>query len=124
MEHLRKWTTDMGRVAFRLDLWDTGRVDDRGSSELRYALAIIPDNLDTRPIVFDGEKYWPSPMNQVDGNETAADLLGFFSAYAEEIRFGDGPGEDMPDFDPRQRNALVRYADDLSVWQNTLDPES
>lgn len=115
--HLATWTSYQANVAFRVDLWDTGRTDHRGASVLRYSLGIIPQDLDKRPIILDGEDYSPSPLISIDSDESAAGLIGFFAAYAEM----DPASDDAPTFTARQWEALKRYSDELSMWAHELD---
>jgi hypothetical protein len=117
-EHLGTWTRD----GFRVDLWDGGKTDSYGKTVLRYALAIIPEDLETRPIIFDGEDFAVSPLTAIDSDEAVAALLSFFSAYGESIRYG-GDDADVPAFTPRQREALANESDSLSMWALDLEGE-
>lgn len=66
------------RDNFRLDLWDTGRVDGFGKTILRYALFDETQPFG-RGIVFEGEDFACSCLHAVDSDATVAALLGFLS---------------------------------------------
>lgn len=120
-DHLNTWTRDEGETTYRLDLWDTGRTDSYGKSELRYTLAIIAPPVDSRPVLFDGEDFHPSPLVSVDSDECAAALLSFFSAYGESIRYS-GDDADVPaDLTARQREALATHGEALGLWSSDLE---
>lgn len=119
-DHLGTWTSYPSETSYRLDLWDTGRTYSYGKSELRYTLAIIAPPVDSRPVLFDGEDFHPSPLLAIDSDETAGDLLGFFASYGESIRYS-GADADVPEFTSRQREALAAHYKDLSVWAMELE---
>ncbi len=119
-EHLGTWTSYPSETSYRLDLWDTGRTDSYGKSELRYALAIIAPPVDSRPVLFDGEDFHPSPLHAIDSDGAAGGLISFFSAYGESIRYS-GDDADVPTFTVRQRDALAAHYEDLSLWAMELE---
>ncbi len=121
-EHLGTWTRDEGSTGFRLDLWDTGRTGEYGKATLRYALAVIAEPVDSRPILLEGEDFHPSPLQAIDSDETAGGLLGFFAAYGEAIRYS-GEDADVPAFTRRQREALAEHGEALSLWSLELEGE-
>lgn len=113
-EHLTTFEQD----GFRLDLWDTGRVDSWGKSELRYTLFD-----DTEPfgrgIVFEGEDYHPSPLHAIDSPESVAGILSFLSVLP-----GDTDAEYFDRYTPAQIAWRDRRAEDLALIVSDLqNPE-
>src|SRR5262249_41773569 len=112
-EHLGTWNRDLdARTSVRLDLWDTGRVGD-GKSELGYALAFVPDSVDTRATIVEGEDFRPSPLHAIDSDETASALLSFIAYYGET-------SEPIEGLTTRQRDTLRAWHEDLALWSSDL----
>ena len=107
------------------DRWDTGRTDHLGKSILRYALAIIPEPVDSRPVVFDGEDFACSPLHAIDSDATAAALVSFFAYDGETMaRAGAIEPDDHRGWNERQREAIATHYEALSLWQFELDPDA
>jgi hypothetical protein len=122
-EHLGMWTRDLGASPARLDLWDTGRTDSYGKSELRYALWIGSPESDRRGVLIEGEDFHPSPLTAIDSDESAGALLGFFTYYGEAIQYS-GDDADVPeDLTAAQREAITAHHDELSLWAFELEGE-
>jgi hypothetical protein len=122
-DHLRTWTNHpTDSVSMRLDLWDTGRTRD-GKSELRYALWICDGDLTQfgNSALFEGEEFWPSPMDAIDSDHTAAALLSFMAADGESIAYGDE--ERAERYTPKQRELLTGTRELISLWELELDGE-
>lgn len=118
-DHLGTWTRELsGKASARLDLWDTGRTDSYGKSELRYALWICDDPVDTDApsVIIEGEDFHPSPLHAIDSDASAAALISFMAYY------GDTSEEDIP-VTPKQKEMLYRYSDELFMWEYDLDGE-
>ena len=118
-EHLGTWTQDLGNRPARLDLWDTGRVDSYGKSELRYALWIGTEAVDERGVFFDGEDFHPSPLHAIDSDKTAGGLIGFFAAYGDPHSGADAP----EGFSAKQRETLENVCDALYLWSEELEAD-
>ena len=69
MELIKIWRNS----GFTLRLWDTGRTDWRGQSQLAYQLK------DRRKVIFEGDDFAGSPMHADDSLGTVAALLGFLT---------------------------------------------
>ena len=74
MDIIRVWTGG----DFKLTMWDTGRTDWRGQTNIGFTLE------DCGRVIFEDEDFCGSPMHADDSDETVGALLGFLS-----IRPGD-----------------------------------
>lgn len=61
------------RKPFTVRLWDTGRVDGRGCTNLAFEV------MKGRKRIYHGEDFHGSPLYADDSNETVASLLSFAS---------------------------------------------
>ena len=120
--HLGTWTNGLDRDhSARLDLWDTGRVDSYGKSELRFALAFIPEpptDCSRRVVIWEGEDSHPSPLHAIDSDETAAALLSFAAYYGETSDL-----EAIEGIDAQALDALREHSDELTMWSYDLEGE-
>ncbi len=73
--------------AFTLTMWDSGRVDDRGSTVIRYRLSMRENGRTV--VLFSAADYSGSPGVAIDSDENAAGLMGFLTLR---------PGDTDPDF--------------------------
>jgi len=115
-EHLGTWTFDDGRVLGRLDLWTTGRQDDRGQDVLHYALW-LHDMAEGSGAIIEGDDYSSLPLDALDSDDSAAGILTFFYSYGSHLRFG----ADDPDWIPRDlsteaRELLARHYEVIGLW--------
>jgi hypothetical protein len=86
-EHIAEWESD----GFRLDLYDTGRVDRRGQTILAY------DFWDGDALIFQGSDFAGSPLHADDSPATIGTLLGWLS-----LRPGDTDKDYFADYTPAQ----------------------
>ena len=125
-EHLKRWEAD----GFRLDTWDSGRVDHMGKFILRYELI---DTSDAPPefstgagmsgprswgVVFAGEDFACSPMDAIDSDKTMASILGFLS-----LKPGDTDADYFDDYTDKQRAWMDWRAEELSLAAMSTLPE-
>lgn len=113
-DSLGTWENGIGTM--RLEMWDTGRTDYNGKSELRYVLTI-------NGVEFAGDRFHPSPMIAIDSDESAGALIGFFAHYGESLRYSGDDAECAEEFTPEQREVLASEYDELSVWSHELEEE-
>jgi hypothetical protein len=124
MKHLKTWEAD----AFRLDTWDTGKVDHLGKRLLRYELrdlslapqehAIGEGKFLHWGVVFQGEDFACSPCHAIDSDEAMAAILGFLS-----LQPGDTDEDYFSDYTPKQRAWMEQRAEDLSLSRMATLPE-
>lgn len=121
-DHLGTWTRELDSDhSARLDLWDTGSVDSYGKSNLRYALAFIPEppsDTSRRVVIWEGEDYHPSPLISIDSDESAAGLLGFASYYGET-----GDEDAIREIPVRVLDMLQEHSEELSFWSYELEQD-
>ena len=115
-EHLRTWTFDDGRVLGRLDLWTTGRQDDRGQDVLHYALW-LHDMAEGSGAIIEGDDYSPSPLHALDSDDSAAGILTFFYSYGSHLRFGADDPTGFPAISAqRPANCSRAHYEVIGLW--------
>jgi hypothetical protein len=104
---IRTWEED----GFRVDLYDTGRVDAHGRTDLAYRF------WDGNELLFEGEDFANSPQHATDSDQTLGGLLFFLS-----IQPGDTDDEYFRNYTPRQMEwARSRRAEELSLLSSRLE---
>ncbi len=109
-ELIKRWRSN----GFTLFLWDTGKRDWRGQTNLAYRL------WDKGRIIFEGEDFSGSPLHADDSNATIASLLSFLS-----LNVGDTDREYFANYTPAQiewRDSSRR--DELAMIQIELEETS
>jgi hypothetical protein len=104
--HIRTWEMD----GFKLEMYDTGRRDSRGTTNIAFRLT------DGGEVIFQDEDFHPSPMHCDDSDETVAGLLAFLS-----LKEGDTDSEYFQKYTPRQLEWSGERAEELSMLQMTLE---
>ena len=132
-EHLGMRTNQSTSGAMRVDLWDTGRVED-GKSVLRYALYLESNAVEFNGregvgVLFEGEDFRPSPLHAIDSDEVFGALVGFFAYYGEAIYFKrvdheDGEPDEIPVHGVLHRAALRAEYEELQQWAMQLEGEA
>lgn len=116
-DRLGTWAGQLTGAHAELELHDTNRTDSYGKSVLRYVLTITP-----KAIVFEGDDFCCAPSVAIDSDEAAGACLSFFAHYGESIRYS-GDDADVPTFTREQREALVAYGEEISMWSMELEGE-
>ncbi len=80
---------------YTLHTWDSGRLDTRGCTYIRYELR--EGFGDTSAVLFEGEDFAGSPMHADDADATMAALLGFLT-----LRPGDTDADYFAAYTPEQ----------------------
>ncbi len=89
-----------------LELFDTGKYDTRGCTNLAYCL-ISPKGV----VIFDNQNFFGSPMHSDDSDETIRNLLGFLT-----LRIGDTDREYFDNYNEVQIDFRDNEAEVLSIW--------
>lgn len=118
MDHLGTRVNHFGDVKVTLDLWDTGDSNSLGKSRLKYCLQFIDKN-DEVIVFFEDSDFFPSPLHDLDSNESFGALLGFFAYYGSE-----GPPDEEPHWTTAQIEMLTKHADELYFWSEELEGEN
>ena len=105
-EEIREWSED----DFRLQLFDTGRLDGRGQTKLAYRF------FDGGQLIFEGEDFAGSPLHADDSDATLASLLGFLS-----LRPGDTDAEYFDSYTPERLAWCEERAEDLGLHSYELE---
>lgn len=95
---------------FTLNLWDTGRVEQRFFTKciLAYRLDMrAPDGTNTT--LFEGEDYHCAPSDPIDSDRAVAGIMGFLT-----LRPGDTDEEYFENYTEAQRDYCEQYAESLS----------
>lgn len=95
---------------FKLDLFDTGEVDDRGASRLAYMFYC------EGKLIFQGEDYHCSPLASVDGDRSVSGLLTFLS-----LKPGDTDREYFQDYTEEQMDFAREHGEELSLYAMELE---
>lgn len=86
----------MGPI-FWLHMWDTGRIDSRGSTVIGYTLKRQARKGAKLTTLFEGEDFSSSPCNAVDSDKTVVGLMGFLT-----LKPGDTDPDYFKDYTPEQ----------------------
>lgn len=113
MPRIRVWESG----GFNLSMWDTGKIDWRGSPTIRYELrdSIFND----RKIIFQGEDFNPSPMYDPASDESVNDLLGFLSLMKDDM-----DSEHFKDYTMLQMAWRDARAEDLKIEASCLEAKA
>lgn len=117
---------------YRLDLWNTGEVDEMGKSMLAYRLARIdherpvrfipaeraPEDIGGWEILFAGEDFHCGLGRLIDDDSVVADIIGFLSCKP-----GDVEDDYFADYTPRQLEFAIAEGEELSMWSAELEGE-
>lgn len=103
---IREWASE----GFTLTLWDTGRSDSYGKSELAYMLTHDGHT------VFTGEDFHPSPLHAIDSDEAVAGILGFLS-----LRPGDTDSDYFDRYTPEQLAFANAHGEHLAMLAGDLE---
>lgn len=109
--HFRPYRRGAGPT-FTLRLYDTGRVDWRGSSVLAYELSQRAWR--HRTILFSGDDFSHSPLHASDSDDSIAALMGFLT-----LRPGDTDSEYFSEYTPEQLAFCEEHAETLSSYVST-----
>ncbi len=93
---------------YTLRTWDSGRLDARGCTVIRYELR--KGFGDTSSVLFEGEDFVGSPMHADDADETMAGLLGFLT-----LRPGDTDADYFAAYTPEQLAWAESHAEALAL---------
>jgi hypothetical protein len=92
---------------FKLETWDTGRTDSRGTTTIGYRFT----ELSHPPVViFEGADFNGSPLHADDSDETMRSLLTFLT-----LRPGDTDKEYFADYTEIQRAFCDEHAEALAL---------
>lgn len=97
----------IGLIRYTLRVWDSGRLDARGCSFLRYELRTGFG--DSSVVLFEGEDFAGSPLHADDSDETMRSLLTFLT-----LRPGDTDAEYFDSYTPEQLEWCEAHAEELS----------
>ncbi len=97
------WTRD----SFRLELYDTGRTNLLGRSRLAYRFG--DSRVGVEPI-FEGDDFYASPLDAIDGTATIASVLVLLS-----LRPGDTDAAALAGYSARQAEWMELYAEELAL---------
>ena len=105
-DHVRTWEAE----DYRLELFDTLRVDRYGKSVLAYRF------FHRGRLVFAGADFHCSPLHAVDADATVAGVLAFLS-----LRPGDTDPDYFDDYTPEQLAFARAEGENLSLYVEDLE---
>jgi len=112
MDQLRSVKLEGRAGNYVLTTWDSGRVDGRGQTRIRYELVDPHGHL-----LFEGDDFAGSPMHADDADETVRALLGFLT-----LRPGDTDAEYFASYTPEQLAFAEGEAEELSLYADEDGP--
>jgi hypothetical protein len=107
--HERLVLTEIDGEPVELDLWDTGRRDERGQTVIAYELR----HADTT--IFQGEDFAGSPLHADDSDATVGSLVGFLA-----LRSGDTDADYFERYNATQIEWVDRNGEELGLIAHEL----